>query len=197
MPDTVMRCAAGSMKLTGIALLAACCGIAACARGPAACDRRNPLPDQQDEQWALACRIPGYGGAFLYPGEGAPNARYVVYLKDLDHAEQARSILARELREHPASIRQAPLVLRKGRYDFHELQRWNARVHPRLLPEAVYTGIALEHNRLVVGVLDMGAKPQVLEALEKLGIPSTAVVFEHADPIRAEPEPLPLDWPEF
>jgi hypothetical protein len=185
------------MKLTGTALLAACLGIAACARGPAACDRRNPLPDQQDDHWALACRIPGYGGAFLEPGEGAPDARYIVYLTDLDRAEQARSILARELREYPASIRRAPLVLRRGRYDFHQLQRWNARVDPRRLPRTVYTGIALEHNRLVVGVLDLGAKPQVLDALEKLGIPPSAVVFEHTEPISAEPEPLPLDWPEF
>jgi hypothetical protein len=70
-------------------------------------------------------------------------------------------------------------------------------LHPAQLPETVFAGIALEHNRLVVGVLDPNAKPEVLKALRKLGIPSSAVVFERAEPIRMEIEQEPLDWPEF
>jgi hypothetical protein len=185
------------VKLTTIALVGACFSIVACARGPAACDRRNPLPGQQDEQWALACRIPGYGGAFLTPGEGAPDAQYIVYLQDLDRVEQAREVLARELRTYPASFRRAPLVFRRGQYDFHQLQRWKTRLHPARLPETVFAGISLEHNRLVVGVLDLNARPEVLKALRKAGIPSSAVVFERAGRIRMDVEQVPLDWPEF
>lgn len=136
--------------------------LSGCTRIPGVCERLNLLPGQQPEEWNLACRIPGYGGSFLEPGEGAPDAHLVVYLRDLADAERARGHLPEAYRWDLRGTRTVPVVFRQGRYDVHQLQRGRARLQPLHLPQTVFVGIAFDRNRLVIGLSDLRAQPHVL-----------------------------------
>jgi hypothetical protein len=116
-------------------------------------------------------------------------------LTDPPEAERARPLVEHELRAYPAGFRRAPLEFRKGRYDFHQLQRWKSRLSRGRLPMTGFVGIGIAENRIVIGLFDPAARPRILEVLELRGVPPAAVVFERTDRPAEQPPPEPLDWP--
>jgi hypothetical protein len=136
------------------------------------CLESNPLPDNQEEQWALGCRIPGFGGFALDRPEMEPGVQQRVYLTDLAEERRARKVLAPFLRGLPLDVRQ-------GQYTFADLQDWKARSYGLSADSAVvFSGISLDKNRLVVGISEPAAAPRVQSLLPSLGIPREAVIFE-------------------
>ena len=160
-----------------------CLALLACGREDrlTRCLAGNPLPDNQEEQWALGCRIPGFGGLALDRPEGEPGVQQRVYLTDLAEEGRARKVVAPFLRGLPLDVRQ-------GQYTFAQLQDWKAR-SSRLSTDSavVFVGISLDKNRLVVGVSEPAAISRVHSLLPTLRIPREAVIFDHAEqPCTAE-----------
>ena len=123
----------------------------------------------------MGCRIPGFGGFALDRPEGEPGLQQRVYLTDLEEERRARTVLAPFLRGLPLDVRQ-------GQYTFAQLQDWKAR-SSRLFGDSavVFAGIALDKNRLVVGISEPAAISRVQTLLPRLRIPREAVIFEHAE----------------
>jgi hypothetical protein len=124
----------------------------------------------------LAAEIPGFGGLY----RNGPCAVAVV-LTDMSQADHAKRVVDRAIaplvrRSCPDGIRVHPV---EGQFTYIELQRWLAASRPLLEIRGV-NGVAVNYqlNRLVISVAAHAVVPVVLEALERLGIPERAVVFE-------------------
>ncbi len=157
--------------------LGLCAALLACSPQErlARCLESNPLPDNQEEQWELGCRIPGFGGFALDRPEMEPGVQQRVYLTDLAEERRARKVLAPFLRGLPLDVRQ-------GQYTFADFQDWKARSYGLSADSAVvFSGISLDKNRLVVGISEPAAIARVNALLPSLGIPRETVIFEHAE----------------
>lgn len=142
---------------------------------------RGPLaaPGLDGRFVELSGQVPGFGGYF-FDEKGDLN----VYLTDVKHEPAARAALAgvarsrAERRDRPWS-RAAEIVVRRGDFDFAQLDEWRGR----LASIAASTGVHLldtdeTANRLFVGAENEKAKERVLARLDAIGVPRNAVVVE-------------------
>lgn len=150
---------------------------------------RSPseLPEEEtlDEQLArVAEHIPGFGGIFLdergqitvslVPGEVTTQS-----VRELG-AQIATLLSWEEPRLRAGAIRLVP-----ARYSFLQLKQWHDLLSPQIFEQegVVLTDIDEVQNRLRIGVESAERVPEVLEALQQLGIPREAVLLEEVEPI--------------
>jgi hypothetical protein len=124
-----------------------------------------------------ALAIPGFGGLFLDPATGKPT----VYLKDPGQRGTAERVLGVML--HDLGVGSTDLEVRSAAYDYVQLHGWHARASASILalPGAVFTDVDEGSNRIRIGVEHPAAEAGVRRALSRLGVPSDAVLVEHAD----------------
>ncbi len=116
----------------------------------------------------------------------------VVYLKDLGVADQSQSLLTLHLRDRRMFVpRNRPLnfVFRLGKYDFSELLLIKASM-TRHVPVDVSVMVDVDEriNRVTIGVdrSKPGGKETIEALIQKLGLPSAAIVVREVErPVRA------------
>lgn len=128
----------------------------------------------------VARTVPGFGGLFFEDGQPT------IYLSDRGAAEVARRALLPVLGAR--GLGGAPLHVLEGEYDWLQLAEWH---HRRLLPVLAMDGVIFTDadesiNRIVIGVESEALRAAVLEAVERLGVPTDAVVIEETE------RPVPL-----
>lgn len=132
---------------------------------------------------AIEQSVPEFAGVWVEDG------KLVVSLTKpgLAVAAQARDSLTRVLgRPDLASL---PVSVRPARFTFSTLKGWRDSITADVLtlPGAVLTDVDEQHNVVRVGVEDVAATgPQVRAIAAARGVPSGALVVEHADPITNE-----------
>ena len=135
--------------------------------------------------------VPGFGGFFL-DAQGTPT----VYLKDAGRRGDTERALAPYLRTRGEAA--GRLQVRKGDYDWAELDRWLSEASAEALaqPGAVYVDADEASNRVRIGV-ERGAGGRIRGSLGRLNIPGAAVVIEETEPVRfaATPGPQPKAKP--
>jgi len=116
----------------------------------------------------LARGVSGFGGFFL-DAQGVPT----VYLKD----PAQRGNAERALQPYLNAERMAPgqLKIRRGDYDWAELERWYSTASADLLslPGGVYVDADEASNRVRIGV-ERGAAGRIRGALARLKLPEAA-----------------------
>jgi hypothetical protein len=127
---------------------------------------------------ALAGAVPGFGGFFI-DAQGVPT----VYLKQTGRRADVEAALAPYLRAR--GVAAGRLQVRRGDYDWAELNRWLTRATGEALaqPGAVYVDADEASNRVRIGV-ERGAGGRIRGSLARWGIPSAAVVIEEVEPVR-------------
>jgi hypothetical protein len=139
------------------------------------------LPWSIDHEFAsLAREIPGFGGYFF-----SDEAHLSVYLTNPTRATQnlANTVLGRALSGRRFSLdRPSPreIVFLDGDYDFLELNRFRERLMPVAfgLSGVTMVDIGEDRNRVVIGVADLGYAARVASEIDRIGIPSDAVIIE-------------------
>jgi hypothetical protein len=133
---------------------------------------------QGDDPVALARQVPGFGG-FFFDTDGTPT----IYLKD------ARGRAAAEQALRPFLTRQgvsaSTLRVRKGDFDWTELERWQERISAEglALRGAVFVDADERSNRVRVGVERGTGRSPIQGLAARLGVPASAVIVEETDPI--------------
>ncbi len=137
--------------------------------------RGVPRP-HEDRFLVLARQIPGFGG-FSFDSLGNLH----VFLTDTTKASGARGLLAPILASRSKGRRdrqaQRPeIVIQRGQYDFPTLRSWHNSLSMRVLTldGTVYTDIAEDRNRVVIGIDRQNAsvgRSNVQRALARLGVP--------------------------
>lgn len=131
------------------------------------------------DRTALARAVPGFGGIFL-DGEGVttvvltnPAAQRAAAERALEAFMRGRGQAASQLRTH------------RGDYGYDELDGWFRSLWPEALgvSGAVFADLNETRNRLLIGVADDAAEPQLRAIAARLGIPTAAVVVERTQPI--------------
>jgi hypothetical protein len=133
----------------------------------------------------LSKEIEGYGGHF-FDDQG----NLVVYLADAAQATRARQVLEPVLQARPLSERevglasQGSVLVRPADFTFPQLARWRDRVTDEVLKhEGVeFTDLDEAQNRVVVGVTSLKARLAAAQSLQRLAVPTEAVVFEATEP---------------
>jgi hypothetical protein len=177
-----------SIQLTrGIAGLCAVLALASChdtsePTGPSApAEAMPPLPaqDPSNVQALLARSVPGFGGLFLDEA-----SEPTVYLTDVSQRDLARRALAGVAEAQGLDV--ARLRVRQGEFSYRQLDGWFRRASPRVLalPGMVWADLDEASNRVTIAVENPGAASQARALLAQLGVPSGAVRFEEAEPIR-------------
>jgi hypothetical protein len=84
-----------------------------------------------------------------------------------------------------AGIQPSLLRVRRGQYDWAQLERWQAGPGSAALavPGAVFTDADEASNRLRIGVEHGAAAAGVRSALARAGVPAAAVIIEETTPI--------------
>jgi hypothetical protein len=125
----------------------------------------------------FARQVPGFGGFFL-DASGAPT----VYLSRGASRAAAEGVLAGYLSAR--GLATAAVHILEARYDWQQLERWQAAATPALaLAGTVFVDNDETSNRVVIGVEDLGSAGQVRAAIARSGIPAEAVLVQRADPI--------------
>jgi hypothetical protein len=144
-----------------------------------------------DDPNTLGRVVPGFGG-FFFDAQGTPT----VYLRDAGRRGDAERALAPYLRNR--GVAAGRLQVRKGDYDWAELDRWlsEASAEALALPGAVYVDADEASNRVRIGV-ERGAGSRIRGSLARLSIPDAAVVIQETEPVRfaAAPRPRPKAKP--
>jgi hypothetical protein len=138
-----------------------------------------------DDPLALGRGVAGFGGFFFDAG-GAPT----VYLKDPGRRADAERALEPFFRAR--GLAKGQLRVRRGDYDWTELERWLAEATPEILAlsGAVYVDADEAANRVRIGV-ERGGQGLVRSALARLGLPDEAVILEEREPVRFAAAPKP------
>ncbi len=139
-----------------------------------------------DNPNALARGVRGFGG-FFYDAQGVPS----MYLKDAAERGNAERALAPYLQARglaPSKIR-----VRPGEFAWAELEGWQARATPEALAVAgaIFVDADEASNKVRIGV-ERGGSGRIRAALQRLGLPASAVIVEETEPIRfavADPKP--------
>jgi hypothetical protein len=158
--------------------------------GPAAPGGQSGDTDQDPEQQRLGpvAEIPQFGGAWVEEigGERVLN----LWLTDPDERIADRAVDA--LLEHDADqFANDRVQIHRAEYRHDELTEW-ARVAGGL-PQVTMTWVDQRANQLVVGVADLDADAEAVEAeLATAQIPTGAVSFDQVGPIAQAPL-LPAD----
>lgn len=136
---------------------------------------RQGAPEHPND---LARAVPGFGGFFL-DAAGIPTA----YLRE--PAQKAAVARALGAYFRAAGIRPSLLRVRRGQYDWAELERWQAGPGSAALavPGAVFTDADEASNRLRIGVEHGAAAAGVRSALARAGVPAAAVIIEETAPV--------------
>jgi hypothetical protein len=166
--------------VAGTVLLASACSDAT---QPTPSDQTvNPAPidavQQGNDPAALGRQVPGFGGLF-FDADGAPT----IYLKDVRGRAAAELALRPFLTQQGVSA--SKLRVRRGDYDWAELERWQQRISTEglALRGTVFVDADERSNRVRVGV-ERGTGRSRLQALAaRLGVPAAAVIVEETDPI--------------
>jgi hypothetical protein len=142
----------------------------------------NPAPidavQQGDDPVALARQVPGFGG-FFFDTDGTPT----IYLKDVRGRAAAERALRPFLTQHGVSA--TTLRVRKGDFDWAELERWHQRISTEglALRGAVFVDADERSNRVRVGVERGTGRSPIQGLAARLGVPASAVIVEETDPI--------------
>ena len=132
----------------------------------------------------LARQVPGFGGYF-FDEQGDLN----VYLTDLSQEAAARTAVAAVARnrpEHPDHPwgRPAEILVRRGDYDFPQLDVWRDQLRAALAISGVESLDTDEAANCVrVGVTSQEAAASVQALGDSLGVPRGALVVEMVSPI--------------
>ena len=126
----------------------------------------------------LARGVRGFGG-FFFDAQGRPT----VYLKHPAERANAERALAGYLRGH--GVASSALQVRRGDYDWNQLERWFAAASTEVLglAGAVFVDADEASNRVRIGV-ERGAEGMARAAVARLGIPADAVIVAETEPIR-------------
>lgn len=127
-----------------------------------------PLPPTYDEELSgLAEQVPGFGGL----ARDTLSRRVSVFLTDLASQERARLVLGEYFSRSDEPVE---LTFAQGQYDFRELARWRRLIDQARLRYVTMTDIDETKNRIMVGVSDVPAQSQFLNALDSLKVPRSA-----------------------
>lgn len=127
----------------------------------------------------LTRQVPGFGGYFF-----DQNGDLNVYLTDLRDEPAARAALADVARTRPERSQQpwgrpAEIIVRRGNFDFAQLDGWRGRLAAAASVDGVHLLDTDEAaNRIVIGVADEDTRQRVLARIDSLGIPRDAVLVE-------------------
>ncbi len=150
---------------------------------------RSPsqLPEEEtlDEQLArVAEHIPGFGGIFL-DERGRLTVSLVEGEVTTQSVRELGARIATLLSWEDPRLRAGAIRLVPARYSFLQLKQWHDLLSPQIfeLEGVVLTDIDEVRNRLRVGVESAERVPEVLEALQQLGIPREVVLLEEVEPI--------------
>jgi hypothetical protein len=140
--------------------------------------RATPQQAASDNPNDLARGVRGFGGFFL-DAQGAPT----VYLKDEKEKGNAANALGQYFRA--AGINPSQLKVRKGQFDWTDLERWqtDGGAAALALAGAVFADADEANNRLRIGVERGAAQAAIRKALAGRGVPDEAVIIEETDPI--------------
>ena len=140
--------------------------------------------DIDDQLAGVAEDVPGFGGYYFErPGmQGHLN----IYLLNPDQAVAEAAQERLTVIYDSEQIAQAQVRAVQGQYGYDQLLEWYRKLQGGLgyVPGLVFTDIAEDQNRLSVGVSTKRSQDQVVEALDRLDIPSKAVNVEVTDPIK-------------
>lgn len=171
------------LAVLGTLLLAACQQddgpTAPDAMSPDAAFSRSGPPGQRGlDRAALARAIPGFGGIYL-DADGLPT----VVLRDQAQRPQAERALSAFLRAR--GLGPAQLQVARGDFDYGALDTWFERVSPEVLGIAGVATVDLHEtrNRVVIGVTDATAGPQVRGVAARIGVPAEALAIVEVAPI--------------
>jgi hypothetical protein len=165
---------------------------AAAQQAPAAAEAREASDMSLDEQLlAVAKQDPAFGGMF-FDDQG----RMTIYVLESalaaqDGASRIASLsvgIEAAFRGHAmleAAATQRVQVL-PAQYGFAQLYAWNEAATRSVLelPGVVYTDIAEDRNRLLVGVETVEQTAAVRGRLADAGVPAEAAIVELAEPVR-------------
>jgi hypothetical protein len=132
----------------------------------------------------LAQQITGFGGYF-FDAQGDLN----VYLTDLAQEPAARAALAEVARNRPEArihrwSRPAAIVVRRGNYDFPQLDGWRGQLREAFaIPGVQSLDTDEAANRVHIGVTTQDAVDQVQALADRFGVPPGALVIEVVPPI--------------
>lgn len=175
---TAHRAASVALAVGGV-LLGACSDIAE-RTGPSAPPdlRQSPQQASAGDPVRLARGVPGFGGFFL-DARGRPT----VYLTDARQRNAAGQALSPFLSSR--GLGSAELQVRRADFAYDQLDRWFRHASPAALkvPGAVFADLDEAANRLRIGVKPGPAAAQVRAALDRLGIPASAVLIQETAPI--------------
>jgi hypothetical protein len=165
----------------GLVLLAAACSDMSQPSAPRDPSDPSPAAARQggpEHPNDLARAVPGFGGFFLDAAD-IPTA----YLREPAQKAAVTRALGPYLRA--AGIQPSLLRVRRGQYDWAELERWQAGPGSAALavPGAVFTDADEASNRLRIGVEHGAAAAGVRSALARAGVPAAAVIIEETAPI--------------
>lgn len=141
-------------------------------------NRRRPAEDRFVQ---LANEVPGFGGLYL------DGTQLVAWVNDSTKVAALRGALASHLALDgfgiPQNQRPTSIVVKNGAYDFQTLSDYRDIVSDSILGSMTgVVAIDLDEsvNRVMIRLLtaQAAAKPQVLQRLQTLGVPSAAVVFQ-------------------
>ena len=127
----------------------------------------------------LTRQVPGFGGYFF-----DENGDLNVYLTDLSRESAARVVVAEVARNRPERAHQpwrrpAEIVVRRGDFDYQQLNDWRGRLSAALAIAGVQLLDTDEAtNRIFIGVTEEDAKARVLSRVAALGVPRNAVVVD-------------------
>lgn len=150
-----------------------------------------------DEQLArVAEALPGFGG--LYLDQGRP----VVYLTDLDRADQARSMLGPLIdsllamgRDPGAPLERPEVRFEQARHDWGRLFGWRRGINDVLaLPDVVLTDIDERNNVIRIGVSSDAPREGIRRLALAAGVPEDAYVIERTKPIEYHNGSLQDRW---
>lgn len=139
-----------------------------------------------DNPNALARGVRGFGG-FFYDAQGQPT----MYLRDAAERGNAEKALAPYLQAR--GLAASTIRVRPGEFEWAELEGWQTRATPEALavPGAVFVDADEASNKVRIGV-ERGGTGRIQAALQRLGLPASAVVVQETEPIRfavARPRP--------
>ena len=141
--------------------------------------RATPQQVASDNPNDLARGVRGFGGFFL-DAQGAPT----VFLKDEKEKGNAANALGQYFRA--AGINPSQLKVRKGQFDWTDLERWqtDGGAAALALAGAVFADADEANNRLRIGLERGASQAAIRKALAGRGVPDEAVIIEETEPIK-------------
>jgi hypothetical protein len=129
----------------------------------------------------LARLIPGFAGYWFDRG-----CNLNVNLVDLASADRVKELLAPVLRRYLDSARRCPreatILIHQVRFSWVQLTEYVKKVRPvGTIGGVVGIGIDVPANRVAISVTSREAAMHVIEALQRLDVPSELVIFKLVD----------------